>query len=99
MKIETLKILVLNTINRDQVLDDETVQYVEALFDLYEKDNEGTANPFPSFPTLITDSQPLRYGDLCPCNPKNGGDGICGCIMANEPVNTNSPYIKSLTNE
>jgi len=99
MKIETLKILVLDTINRDQVLDDETVQYVEALFDLYEKDNEGMGLPFPSFPTLITDSQPVRYGDLCSCNPKNGGDGICGCIMANEIVNTDSPHIKSLTNE
>jgi hypothetical protein len=49
MKIETLKILVLNTITRDQVLDDETVQYVEMLFDLYEKDNKGTDLPFPSF--------------------------------------------------
>lgn len=28
----------------------------------------------------------VRYGDICGCNPENGGSGICGCIMANELV-------------
>jgi len=28
----------------------------------------------------------VRYGDICSCNPKNGGSGICGCIMGNELV-------------
>ena len=28
----------------------------------------------------------VRYGDICPCNPNNGGSGICGCIMGNEWV-------------
>lgn len=21
------------------------------------------------------------YYDKCPCNPKNGGSGVCGCVM------------------
>ena len=25
-------------------------------------------------------------GDLCSCNPRNGGSGICGCVMANREV-------------
>lgn len=25
-------------------------------------------------------------GDLCPCNPLNGGSGICGCTMANQVI-------------
>jgi hypothetical protein len=26
------------------------------------------------------------FGDLCSCNPKNGGSGICGCVMANQEI-------------
>jgi hypothetical protein len=28
----------------------------------------------------------VPYGDLCSCNPKNGGSGICGCVMGNKMV-------------
>ena len=28
----------------------------------------------------------ISYNDICSCNPKNGGSGICGCIMANQEV-------------
>lgn len=31
-------------------------------------------------------TKPTTYGDLCSCNPKNGGSGICGCVMANEEI-------------
>lgn len=51
-------------------------------------------NPIPDWTThgqLITipcsgvpDEVP--YGDICSCNPKNGGSGICGCIMGNTMV-------------
>jgi len=26
------------------------------------------------------------FGELCSCNPKNGGSGLCGCTMANQEV-------------
>jgi hypothetical protein len=28
----------------------------------------------------------ILYNELCSCNPKNGGSGICGCTMANQEV-------------
>lgn len=28
----------------------------------------------------------VPYGEICSCNPKNGGSGICGCIMGNQLV-------------
>ncbi len=28
----------------------------------------------------------LTVGDTCSCNPKNGGNGICHCTMANTPL-------------
>lgn len=27
----------------------------------------------------------LTVGDMCSCNPMNGGSGICGCVIANQP--------------
>lgn len=41
-------------------------------------------------------NKPINYtksvtiiGDLCSCNPANGGSGICGCTIANNPINFN----------
>jgi hypothetical protein len=28
----------------------------------------------------------VPYGQICSCNPSNGGSGICGCIMGNKMV-------------
>jgi len=28
----------------------------------------------------------VLYNQLCSCNPKNGGSGICGCTMANQEI-------------
>lgn len=29
------------------------------------------------------------YNEICSCNPKNGGSGICGCTMANNVIDEN----------
>ena len=29
----------------------------------------------------------VPYSEICSCNPKNGGSGICGCTMGNQMVN------------
>ena len=29
------------------------------------------------------------YNEICSCNPKNGGSGICGCTMANNVIYEN----------
>jgi hypothetical protein len=26
------------------------------------------------------------FGELCPCNPRNGGSGLCSCVLANQVV-------------
>jgi hypothetical protein len=31
-------------------------------------------------------SDKVPYNSICGCNPANGGDGICGCIMGNQLV-------------
>lgn len=31
--------------------------------------------------------------DFCACNPKNGGNGVCGCTVANEPVRRHGQII------
>lgn len=33
--------------------------------------------------------KPTTYGDVCPCNPKNGGSGICGCVRGNTIIEGN----------
>jgi hypothetical protein len=41
----------------------------------------------PAYPlsnTTVSDKVP--YSTICGCNPANGGNGICGCIMGNKLV-------------
>lgn len=40
-----------------------------------------------NIPTPYDYKSDLVYSDVCPCNPKNGGSGICGCIMPNQIIN------------
>lgn len=47
-------------------------------------------------PYIEPDSD-LIYADICPCNTKNGGDGICGCIKANEKISPKQYQIFPLT--
>jgi hypothetical protein len=39
----------------------------------------------------------VPYGQICSCNPCNGGSGICGCIMANKMVPNPKKFESSLT--
>ncbi len=34
----------------------------------------------------------VPYGEICSCNPKNGGSGICGCVMGNRMVQNPKKY-------
>lgn len=48
----------------------------------------------------ITYPDQVPYNELCSCNPKNGGSGICGCTMGNKMVTTKpfkTEYITELT--
>jgi len=44
--------------------------------------------PTPGF--SISEPNMVPYSEICSCNPKNGGSGICGCIMGNKLVPKNS---------
>ena len=35
---------------------------------------------------IVNDMEMVPYHEICSCNPKNGGSGICGCIMGNKLV-------------
>jgi hypothetical protein len=46
-------------------------------------------SPFKSIPIPHrpnTDNDMVTYGEICSCNPKNGGSGICGCVIGNKLV-------------
>lgn len=38
------------------------------------------------------DDDMVPYSETCSCNPKNGGSGICGCVMANTLVPNPKKY-------
>jgi hypothetical protein len=47
----------------------------------------GPAQPFyqrPPFLPYIKDNRKKSFFETCPCNPANGGDGLCGCTMGRE---------------
>ena len=61
--------------------------------------NKHLYNRQPSI--VYTNEGKVPYNELCSCNPKNGGSGICGCTMANQIVDRNlnikTEYLTSFT--
>jgi hypothetical protein len=106
MKIETLRTLIEDTIKNDNlmvVMPGDTIalqKKIMKVIDLYEEDNsEPTPNPFiptPGFrvdiPIQHGEPDEVPYGTICPCNPANGGSGICGCVMGNKMVPNPKKY-------
>ena len=39
----------------------------------------------------------VPYGQICSCNPSNGGSGMCGCIMGNQMVKNPKKYGSNTT--
>lgn len=65
------------------------------------QDNNPFVGPEIVPPFEITGNEDMvPYGEICSCNPKNGGSGICGCIMANTlvPKDSGRQIIKWSTN-
>jgi hypothetical protein len=46
--------------------------------------NIGPSITYPG--TFPTEPIEVPFHVTCSCNPKNGGSGICGCVMANKMV-------------
>lgn len=44
-------------------------------------------NPYnPFIGTGLTLNDKVMYSEICSCNPSNGGNGICGCVIGNKMV-------------
>ena len=52
----------------------------------------------PAFdiPILTDEPDEVPYHSICSCNPRNGGSGICGCIMGNKMVRNPKKYQTTL---
>ena len=105
MKIETLKKLIAKTcddISQDNygLTTDAVAQIREEIFkliDLYEEDRTSEVNNFTPQTILVGLPDEVPYGSICPCNPANGGSGICGCVMGNRMVPNPKKYPGSIT--
>lgn len=98
----------------ERLLEEKHITAEEAVVLLREKEY---VNPNPvigpgvvpfDFPKIIPpfeitgEDDMVPYGEICSCNPKNGGGGICGCIMANKLVPRNQKsniYTNTTTND
>ena len=104
MKIETLKTLIEDTVKNDNlmaVMPGDTLallKKINKVIDLYKADTVIDIKPIsmPFDLTGIPDEVP--YGQVCSCNPANGGSGMCGCTMGNTMVKNPLKYGSPLTN-
>jgi hypothetical protein len=86
MTKETLKQLIDIEFERVETIS-QFKSEVFRLIDLYEQDK-------PSTPATIVTNEPdeVMYAEICGCNPKNGGSGMCGCVMGNKMVPNPKKY-------
>jgi hypothetical protein len=97
MTIETLKQLIEIEFDRSETIS-QFKSEVFRLIDLYEQDKDW--EPILEYRAPINYSEPdeVMYGEICPCNPKNGGSGICGCVIGNKMVPNPKKYGSPITN-
>ena len=91
MKIETLKTLIENILEREHVSPDVKNELMMVI-ELYESELQ---TPVPFVPTpgfSVGEPDEILYAEICGCNPKNGGNGICGCVMGNKMVPNPKKY-------
>lgn len=95
MTKETLKKLIEIEFERCETIS-QFKKEVFRLIDLYAEDMHPQVDPLRiniqpfHFPSSEPDEVP--YGEICSCNPKNGGSGICGCVMGNQMVKNPKKY-------
>lgn len=68
--------------------DKQRIQELEKRVEELERDKGNTQLPiFPVSPQLIPlvkDNSVYDYYEHCSCNPKNGGSGICMCVIGSQ---------------
>jgi hypothetical protein len=48
-------------------------------------------------PSDNNNSNQVPFHEICSCNPKNGGSGICGCTMSHKMVDRNTTITTTST--
>lgn len=86
MTKETLKQLIEIEFDRVETIS-QFKSEVFRLIDLYEQDKPSTVVPI-----ISNEPDEVMYAEICGCNPKNGGSGMCGCIMGNKMVPNPKKY-------
>jgi len=84
MKTSTLKQLVIEASERAETKE-ELLDEVIRLIGLFEQDGSEGHQVFAPY-VQPSESAKVPYSEICGCNPKNGGSGICGCVMGNKLV-------------
>ena len=84
MTTETLKKLIEIEFERAETIS-QFKSTVFQLIDIFKQEN----NSVPTPPALLDTSEMVPFHEVCGCNPKNGGSGICGCIMGSKLVPRN----------
>lgn len=102
MNIETLKKLIEVEFDRSTNISHFKTN-VMRLIDLYEEDkgNKSIADiSIPEWdrpnlwpPSIYPNGTTQTMADICSCNPKNGGSGICGCTIGNKLVE--HPFLRT----
>jgi len=87
MNIETLKKLIEVEFERSET----TSQFKQEVFRLLDLYASESMSPFfvPNQPINKPVDGKVPYFEICGCNPKNGGSGICGCTIGNKLVDRN----------
>jgi hypothetical protein len=80
MTTKTLKQLIEIEFERCETIS-QFKSEVLRLIDLYQQDK-----PFIPTPGFTIQPEMVMYCEICSCNPKNGGNGICGCTIGNQMV-------------
>jgi hypothetical protein len=79
--------------NSTSKVNKKAVQYYDTIID---NDNLRTQMLLsPSFDIPPTNQVPFH--EICSCNPKNGGSGICGCTMSHKMVDRNTTITTTST--
>jgi hypothetical protein len=47
-------------------------------------------NPWAPKPVQPFQADPFDYFESCGCNPKNGGSGLCGCVLGTRTIYSTS---------
>lgn len=93
MTKKTLKDLIEIEFDRCSTIS-EFKSEVFRLIDLYESDKEQV---YTTQPILDSIPEEIPYHEICSCNPKNGGSGMCGCTMGNMMVKNPKKYGSGVT--